>query len=188
MFANSMREVRIADEAPAAAGTKPGVVVRISELHKNFQALTSESGVQELTELLALYLTDYRGIAVRMAGAPLDPGKVIASRCAVSLSDITEESKNYEARLEIIEWRQATQRALYLCTDRRGPWSSLDASTRKPSYFISKIQPGRENGRPVSLGCARSRWVMTTGGCAWRCAAMRGILGRPSVDGVAATL
>jgi len=137
MFANSMREVRIADETPAPAGSRPGVVVRISELHKNYQALTAESDVQELTELLALYLTDYKDIRVQIAGAPLDPGKFIASRSSVSLADIIDESKNYEARLEIIEWRSATQRALYLCTEKGFPLLEVERRFHVGSFQFS---------------------------------------------------
>lgn len=149
MNASNIREVRISDEYPAEAGEKCGVTLTISELYKEHRSLASESGIQELSEIFALYLADYRAVAIRVGGQQIDPDSVIASRHAVNLSDIVDDGKTHAARLEIIEWRGMTNRVLYLCNEKGLPLLPVDRrfhigvfqfSAYLKTSFISKLQ------------------------------------------------
>ena len=60
MFEDNIREVRITDAEDVAAG-ESGVEIEVSELHREFRSLEPDNAVQELAEIFALYLKDYRG-------------------------------------------------------------------------------------------------------------------------------
>lgn len=149
MNASNIRDFRVSDEVKASATGARGVVLTVSELHKDYRAFASDAGIQELTEIFALYLTGYRGVSITVDGNRIDPGKVIASRHSVNLSGIAEDGATYPAQLEIIEWRSTTSRALYLCNnngfpliqvDRRFHIGSFQFSAYLKSSFISKLQ------------------------------------------------
>lgn len=149
MNASKIQEVRISDEAKSPEGKKRGVTLTISELHKDYHFVTSEAGIQELTEIFALYLADYQGISITVDSTRIDPDKAIASRHAVNLSDIIEEGKSYQTRLEIIEWRAVTNRALYLCNEKGFPLTQVERRFHTGNYqfsaylkssYISKLQ------------------------------------------------
>jgi len=149
MTAANIKEVVISDEEPANAEKRRGVTLTISELQKDFRSLTSDAGAQELTEIFALYLSDYQNVSVSIEGTRIDPSKLIASKGSVNLSDVTDEGKAYPVRLDIIEWRTATNRALYLCNDKGFPLTEVERrfhvgafqfSAYLKSEYISKLQ------------------------------------------------
>ena len=149
MNASNIREVRISDERPAAKGRERGVILTVTELYKEHRSLTTDAGIQELSEIFALYLADYQAVSIRIDGQTIDPDSVIASRHAVNLADIAAEDKAHAARLEIIEWRAMTNRALYLCNEKGFPLLSVDRrfhigafqfSAYLKTSFISKLQ------------------------------------------------
>jgi hypothetical protein len=149
MNASNIREVRISDERPAAGGKERGVTLTITDLYKEHRSLTTDTGIQELSEIFALYLADYQEVLIRIGGQQIDPDSVIASRHAVNLADIADEDKAHAARLEIIEWRAMTNRALYLCNEKGFPLLSVDRrfhigafqfSAYLKTSFISKLQ------------------------------------------------
>ena len=124
---SNLREVRIGEESPAHLdGT--GVEVTISEPHKDFRSLKPENSVQDLTEIFALYLKDYRDVRITIDGHPIDPTGAIAATKEFSLEPIEDDGETFPVALEIIEWRTATKRALYLCNEQGFPLSQL--STR----------------------------------------------------------
>jgi hypothetical protein len=126
MNASNNRQVFISDEEKAPEGKARGVVLTISELTKDYRAFTSDAGTQELTEILALYLTDYKGVTIQVDTVRIDPASVIASRHVADLAAIAAEGTAYPARLEIIEWRSMTNRALYLCSENGFPLLQAD--------------------------------------------------------------
>jgi hypothetical protein len=50
MTSSMMKEVVISDEATPYPGKMAGVTLTISDLHKDYRSLTSEAGLQELTD------------------------------------------------------------------------------------------------------------------------------------------
>ena len=150
MTAANMKEVVISDEEDAGAEKpRPGVTLTISEMHKDYRSLTSDAGLQELTEIFALYLADYKHALINVNGVRIDPLAAIASQGSVTLSDVVEEGKAYPVRLDIIEWRSATNRALYLCNEKGFPLTQVERrfhigafqfSAYLKSNYISKLQ------------------------------------------------
>jgi hypothetical protein len=113
---NDIRRVRISEQTPILS--TPGVTVVVSDLKKNFTSLKPENSVQELSEIFAIYLKNYRDVQIRVAGEPIDPAKAIAGSWEEALSPIIdEEGKEHTASLEIIEWRR--QNALYTSATSR---------------------------------------------------------------------
>lgn len=149
MTAAKLKEVVISDEVQAAPQKHAGVTLTISELHKDYRSLTSEAGLQELTEIFALYLADYGHVSISMAGSRVDPASVIASQGSVALSDVVDDRNAYPVRLDIIEWKSATNRALYLCNEKGFPLTEVERrfhigafqfSAYVKSGFVSKLQ------------------------------------------------
>ena len=149
MAETRLKEVTISDEADAALGTPRGVTLTISELHKDFRSFTSDGGLQELTEVFALYLAAYKHVAISVSGVKIDPSGAIASQGGVNLTDIVEDGTHYPVRLDIIEWRSATNRTLYLCNDKGFPLTlverrfhvgSFQFSAYVKSAYIAKLQ------------------------------------------------
>src|SRR5690606_24176059 len=118
--------VRISDEQPlpdAATGTS----VIISDLKKDFGNLKSESTIQELSEIFAIYLKDYRNVQIRVDGSSLDPNLAIVEVWNQEMSSIVDdEGQSHGAALEVIEWRNQTRRTLYLCSESGFPLSQVD--------------------------------------------------------------
>lgn len=125
MNATDIRQVTITEEVEAP-GSKPGVTLTISEPRKDFRSFESEAGIQSLTGVFALYLADYQDISVRVADLRIDPKTVIATRKAFPMSDIVADGITHPVRLEIVEWRGVSQRALFLCNEKRFPLVQAD--------------------------------------------------------------
>ena len=119
--------MRISEQQPIKT-KQTGVEVAISELHRDFRSLDADSAPQDLAEIFALYLQNYKDVSIVLQSIKVDPTSAIASSKRVSFEDIEDEGASYAAELEIIEWKTSTKRALYLCTDQGFPLSQV--STR----------------------------------------------------------
>jgi Histidine kinase-, DNA gyrase B-, and HSP90-like ATPase len=101
MTSNDMRHVNISDEKPAKKGSKPGVTLTIAEPLKDFRTFTAGAGLQELTEIFALYLADYENVSMTVDGRPISSNDAISSRKTFNLSDIVVDGKEYWTRLQV---------------------------------------------------------------------------------------
>jgi hypothetical protein len=146
--AENIRSIRISDETRAEAGKPTGAVVRISELHKDYQSLREETARQDLTEIFALYLTDYRSVKIEVDGAALDADSLIVSRQCLPIA-AEHEGQPVTGELELIEWVKSGSRALFLCNergmpllkpDRRFPASSHSFTAYLRSPLITQLQ------------------------------------------------
>lgn len=124
MIEDNIREVRISDEEDVVGSTS-GVEVAISELKREFRSLEADNAIQELAEVVALYLEDYRDVSIFYEGCRVDPGSAIEASCSVRLRDIHNDGATHPVELEIIVWRTVTRRALYLCTEQGFPLSKV---------------------------------------------------------------
>ncbi len=147
MLGDNIGEVRIADDELVEAGTT-GVEIQVSELHREYRSLDPDNAVQELTEIFALYLKDYRDVSILYEGTKLDPTTAIFTTHIEQLSAIEEDGTAYPVELEIIEWRSVTTRGLYLCTEQGFPLSKVTTrfhigefhfSAYLKSSFITKL-------------------------------------------------
>lgn len=124
LIADRIREGAISEETDVSTG--PGVVVEMSELHRDFRSLREDSALQELAEVFALYLMDYSDVSIRYEGVQIDPASAVASQQTVDLQPIEWEENVYPATLDIIEWRNASRRVLYLCSEAGFPLSHVE--------------------------------------------------------------
>jgi hypothetical protein len=114
-----------------------GVTVEITDIRRNFRVFEDPEGLQELTEIFALYLTSYSDVTISIAGEKLDPEKAIASRSNITLPSITSPDGDYPAELDIIEWRTETKRTLYLCSENGFPLDQVETRFHVPRFSFS---------------------------------------------------
>jgi hypothetical protein len=133
-----IRRVRIDDEAPVRATAPTGVTVVVSELKRNFTSLAPEDSIQEFSEIFAIYLKNYRDVAIIIGGARIDPTVAIAHSWEVQLTPISDEAgKLHRVMLEVIEWRRQTKRALYLCNEQGFPLAQVEARFHVGDFHFS---------------------------------------------------
>ncbi|WP_175862282.1 ATP-binding protein [Burkholderia cepacia] len=127
MTALDIRHVNISDETEVKGDAQTGVTLTIGEPTKEFRSFASEEGRQELTEVFALYLSDYEKSAkIVLDGQAIDPASAIADRKSFSLGDVMIDGNEHWCRLQVVEWKSAGNRALYLCNQQRFPLAQVD--------------------------------------------------------------
>lgn len=132
-----LTDVTITEEVPAP-DRSTGVIVEINDLRRDFKTFESEEGIQDLNEIFALYLMNYRGVSIFVAGQRLDPEKVIGSHHKASIPPIeTAEGSQHVVELEIIEWRTDARRVLYLCSAGGFPFDQVETRFHIPGYSFS---------------------------------------------------
>jgi hypothetical protein len=137
VLADDILDVRVTADAVVEAD-EPGVEVRISEVPARIAPSDDSALTQEIAEIFAPYLTDYSDVQVTIGVRALDPTDFIASRKSFELADISvSEQDVYKATLDVVEWRAATQRILYLCSRSGMPYSRVDTRFHTPSFHFS---------------------------------------------------
>lgn len=137
MSSSNIRNVAISSEVEAKPGAHPGITLVISNPLKDFRALDSDASLHELTEIFALYLSDYEDVRVTVGGRRIDPTKAIASRKSFSLTDIVVGGKVHPVRLELVEWKGIHHRALFLCNEKRFPLAQVTRRFHVGEYQFS---------------------------------------------------
>ncbi|MDI6028349.1 ATP-binding protein [Corticibacterium sp. UT-5YL-CI-8] len=132
-----LTDVTITEEV-LAPDRLTGVIVEIGDLRRDFKTFESEGGIQDLNEIFALYLMNYRSVSISVAGQRLDPEKVIASHHKASLPPIEkEDGAGHDVELEIIEWRTDARRVLYLCSASGFPFDQVETRFHIPGFSFS---------------------------------------------------
>lgn len=99
-----------------------GVRVEISELDRQFRVFEEEGARQHIAEIFALYLHNYRDVAISLQHERIDTSKLINEVAQYEMSKITDDADDeHDVKLEIIEWNSTTQKALYLCNEASFP-------------------------------------------------------------------
>ena len=137
LLASDLTDVTISEEA-FAPERSTGVIVEIADLRRDFKTFESEDGLQDLNEIFALYLMNYRGVSISIAGQRLDPDKVIASHHKTSLTPIEKnDGTRHDIELEVIEWRTNARRILYLCSASGFPFDQVETRFHIPGFSFS---------------------------------------------------
>jgi hypothetical protein len=137
LLESDLKDIAISEERDAP-GQRPGVIVEITDLKRDFQALHSDAGLQELTEIFALYLMNYREVSISIAGSVIDPSPLITSKEEFALTTITDTAGVlHSVNLEVIEWGKETKRALYLCNSEGFPLSQIETRFHVGPFFFS---------------------------------------------------
>lgn len=134
---NDLTDVAISEEEDAP-GRSSGVIVEITELKRTFRTLNAPTGLQELAEIFAIYLTDYKDVRIVVGGNAIDPTEAIENKTAVSLEPIkAADGKEFPAELDIVEWKHDTKRTLYLCTSSGFPLTQVDTRFHVGPFYFS---------------------------------------------------
>lgn len=135
---SDIRNVRIGDETEVSGSAPTGVTVVISDLKRNFVSLKPHNSVQEFSEIFAIYLKNYRDIAIVIDGERIDPTMAIAHTWEEPLAPIEDdEGIVHPIALEVIEWRRQTKRALYLCNEQGFPLAQVETRFHVGDFHFS---------------------------------------------------
>lgn len=137
MIKDTLRRVEIGDETPAPAGSRSGVTVRVSELERDFRSLRSESAIQELAQIFALYLRQYPEIAIFFDGERIDPATAVDNAESYSLPTIEAGDEAFEASIEIVEWKMQAERRLFFCDMAGFPLDSSSPGIQAPGFSFT---------------------------------------------------
>ncbi len=141
LLRDDLVDVRVTEpqEAEAALGT--GVEVVVSELDRTYRSLEPANSVQSLSEMFALYLTDYKDVTIFVETERLDPNKAIEEKFSFDLDPIIEgvgeNTKSHPVKLDLIEWKSATERWFFLCGVHGFPFQRLTPRFHTPGYRFS---------------------------------------------------
>jgi hypothetical protein len=121
-----LTDVTISGDEPAP-DRSTGVIVTIDDLWRKHTQFETDEGRQELAEIFALYLLNYRDVKISIAGEQLDPDSAIASQQPVALPPIVAaDGTEHAVELHIVEWRTPTKRTLYLCSANGFPLDQVE--------------------------------------------------------------
>jgi hypothetical protein len=136
LLESDLKDVAITEEHDAPGQTR-AVIVEITDIKRDFRALESDEGLQELAETFALYLINYKDVAIRIAGQRLDPETAIAGQEQMPLPPIKDaDGTEYPAELHLIEWRADTKRTL-LCSENGFPLDQVETRFHVPGFPFS---------------------------------------------------
>ena len=142
-------DVIISEPAKIEHSFGSGVDVTISELDRAYRSLERDVALQSFSEILALYLNDYRDVKIFVSGNQLDPESAILSREKFDLSPIIRGDQSYPTSLEVIEWKTTSERLLFLCGEEGFPFHRIPLRIHTPGFphssylksdFISLLQ------------------------------------------------
>jgi len=136
MMQDAIHQIRITDESPVQ-NKMTGVRCVISELHRAYEFLQTETTLQELTEVFAVYLKNYKDVKISLPVGQLDISTAIASSELITLEKIIEDGISYGVELDIIEWKNATSRIVYLCNEAGFPLSQTEIRLQVPGLNFS---------------------------------------------------
>jgi Histidine kinase-, DNA gyrase B-, and HSP90-like ATPase len=122
-------------EAEPALGT--GVEVRITELDRAYRSLEPENAIQALSEVFAIYLTDYPETGVYVDGTKLDPSALILDRKNFPLRPISEGDTDHAVEVDVIEWCSTSERWFFLCGREGFPFQRITPRFHTPGYQFS---------------------------------------------------
>ena len=145
---DNLIDVRVSDLSDTSRN-QTGVEVRVAELHHNFLSFERESAVQELSEIFALYLSDYSDVSISINSDTLNPSTAISSQQRFNLKPLEEDGTTYDIDLDLIEWNTSTDRVVYLCSEDGFPFHRHQPRFHTPGFqfsayirskYISKLQ------------------------------------------------
>lgn len=137
LLESDLKDVAITQDADAP-GRGSGVIVEITDIKRDFKIFQSTEGLQDLAEVFALYLINYRDASIYVAGQRLDPETAISNQVEIPLPPIKDaDGTEYDAELHLIEWRTETKRTLYLCSQTGTPLDQVETRFHVPGFSFS---------------------------------------------------
>jgi hypothetical protein len=123
---------------PAATGDKRGVRVRISEIYRPLPSLERDGAVLELTQNFAIYLRKYKSAKLFYNNEQIDPASVEEHSAVYPIDTIVlKDGLSHAVELEIVEWKVAAERRLYLCDADGFPLDEMAPGIQAPGFTFS---------------------------------------------------
>jgi histidine kinase/DNA gyrase B/HSP90-like ATPase len=137
LLRDDLVDVRVTEPTGVDPALGTGVEVRITELDRSYRSLEPQRSVQSLSEVFALYLTDYTDISVYVESQKLDPSALIADRQIFDLSPIKDGEDEHTVSVELIEWKSASERWFFLCGPEGFPFQRMPPKFHTPGFQFS---------------------------------------------------
>lgn len=133
---DDITDVRVS-EPEVVPGMRTGVEVFISELERDFRSLDPEQAIPSLAEIFAIYLTDYRDVSIFVQNEPVNPDEFIKSQASFDLPEIVADGVTYPCKLDVIEWKSASERWMFLCGAEGFPLHRITPRFHSPGHQFS---------------------------------------------------
>ncbi|WP_348655617.1 ATP-binding protein [uncultured Sulfitobacter sp.] len=141
LLRDDLVEVRVTNPEEVEMALGPGVEVTVSEFDRTYRSLQPNNSVQALSEVFALYLTDYKDVSVYVETEKLDPSKAIVEKSSFELEPITviegDTTIKYPATVDLIEWKSASDRWFFLCGSHGFPFVRTQPGFNTQGYKFS---------------------------------------------------
>ncbi|MEP3296769.1 MAG: ATP-binding protein [Pseudoruegeria sp.] len=137
LIRDNLIDVRVTDPIKSEPALGTGVDVVITELDRSYRSLEPNNSVQSLSEIFALYLTDYSDVRIYVEHEALDPSTLIESQEKFALSSVVEGEKTFGAELHLIEWKSASERWFFLCGQEGFPFQRVTPKFHTPGFQFS---------------------------------------------------
>ncbi len=136
IFKKDIKQVTISPpRTPNNQNTR--VIAKITEFEKDYIELEKPTATQKMSEMLALYLTNYSNITIDYDGEKIDPSQAIKDTQKFNIDPIHLEEKRFEVSFEIIEWKAQTDKALYLCNSQGLPFLQVPSRFQTGNFKFS---------------------------------------------------
>lgn len=140
---DDLTDVRVSEPVKVSNKLGTGVEVRVSELDREYRSLAPERAVPALSEIFALYLTDYSDVSVFFESEKLNPEAAIADRRTIKLASVEWEDETYAVSVEVIEWNTASERWFFFCGDEGFPFHRISPRFHAPGFNFSAYLKSR---------------------------------------------
>jgi Histidine kinase-, DNA gyrase B-, and HSP90-like ATPase len=123
------------EEPRPARGSATGTVATITGIERRLTSLEPSRARQPLAEEFALYLRQYSGISILYDGQIVDPVAIEEKLTDYPLPSIVlPDGQIIEASLTVVEWKVATERALFLCDSDGFSLHKLPPGIQAPGF------------------------------------------------------
>ena len=134
MHLNNPKDVKISKPIVlnAPESQKSGVRVEIYDAHKSIK-IDSDKCQEKLLETFAIYLHEYRDVAISINNEKLDSNKMIEDISIHSLDPTIYEERHYSTVLKVTEWKIGKNSPSILLSCHHGiPYISLETKWNYP--------------------------------------------------------
>nr|VFJ68614.1 MAG: Histidine kinase-, DNA gyrase B-, and HSP90-like ATPase [Candidatus Kentron sp. FW] len=134
-LADSMNEFSIEKINSNDESSSQGVSVTISELYRESNIFDPKTAISKLLPIFSLYLRNYSGITISIAGITLDSRDAIRKLHTENLDKVTYSGKEHKVTLEIIEWNDLSNKELWYCSANEFPIEKYHRDVRGVGDF-----------------------------------------------------
>ena len=130
----NLRNFSMSDDVPCPNSVKTtGVTVTIDNIGSNFYSAFNDSAPEKLMSKFAIYLLKYPSIAITYDGQSIKPSQIVEHQKTYPVT-IVIDGKEIEAELDIIEWKQQTQRAIFFCDTNGFSFEETAPNIQAPGF------------------------------------------------------